>query len=81
MSGKVLTVIGLSFDLLGAFVIGWGVILTKDEAEKLAGTYYGKNTFLERSLLGQRNKTLVGLVLLVLGAGFQIAGALSPQTT
>jgi len=68
--------LGLIFDIVGAILIVLGILSTSRKSiSVLSGTFYGGNTFLYNSLLHQKNDTLYGLMILIIGFLYQILGS------
>ena len=82
---RVVSTIGLLFDILGAVVLAWGLFVSKKEAFQLGGTYWmpspddDDDEFFKVPLIShffvQSKRAKIGLGLLVLGFILQIIGA------
>ena len=65
---------GLVLTSVGAFVAAKAVIINKEQAEILSGTYYNGNNALKDSLLNQSRNAKYGLWLVGFGTILQIVG-------
>ena len=84
-NSRVVSTIGLIFDILGAVVLACGLFVSKKEAIRLGSTYWMPNDdsdddeFLKVPLIShfflQSKSAKIGLGLLVLGFCLQIIGA------
>ena len=82
---RVVSTIGLLFDIVGAVVLAWGLFVSKKEAIRLGGTNWmpgndsDDDEFLKVPLIShflvQSKRAKIGLILLVLGFILQILGA------
>ena len=79
---RVVSTIGLLFDILGAVVLAWSLFVSKKEAIRLGGTFLmpnGDDELLKvpsiANFLLQSKRAKRGLGLLVLGFILQIIGA------
>ena len=82
---RVVSTIGLLFDILGAVVLAWGLFVSKKEAIRLGGTSWmpsgdsDDDELLKEppiaNFLLQSKRAKIGLGLLVLGFILQILGA------
>jgi hypothetical protein len=72
--GALLSIAGLSVTALGAFIAAKAVMLTEEQADNIAATYWDDNHKLFRSLLAQSASARNGLLLVVAGTVGQIAG-------
>jgi hypothetical protein len=73
--------IGLFYDIAGVIVLGIGVAFNAKAnilGQSSSGTWRGNPDTLE-ALCKQQTDTFYGLILLVLGFAFQLAGSLAPQ--
>src|SRR3989338_4442655 len=57
----------LLLNLLGAFVLGGGLIKTNKRIKLESNTYYGRNRFLAQSMRQERFLTIVGLIFISVG--------------
>ncbi len=60
--------ISLVLNLIGAFILGGGLIKTNRRIRLESGTYHSRNRFLAQSMRQERTLTVIGLV--VISAGF-----------
>lgn len=81
MDPRWFSVIGLIFDLIGASVLAWGLIISKKEAIKLGTSRYGGKSDEEnlkipavKDRIIQSRNAKIGLAFLVIGFLLQIVG-------
>lgn len=83
MITKWLSVIGLSLDIIGAFILAYGLIISPDEAIKLGLSRWVGDTDEENSKLPavkdrlkQSTNAKIGVFFLIIGFIFQLLGNL-----
>ena len=83
MTTKSVIVISLLLAIAGLGLTGWGayttarsVILTPDEAQKLAGTHWDYSPAVKANLLGQSAAATRGLYFIAAGSALQLIGVL-----
>ena len=75
LCGPALSTFGLGLDIVGAWMLARGVIITRQHADLLAGSHWDKNKDLERMLLKQSRDARIGVAILTAGFLLQILGA------
>ena len=68
-------IIGIVLLMAGAYVAARAVMLTEDQADQIATTRFDGNKDLKDALLSQSRKAKQGLLIVVLGFGFQMFAA------
>jgi hypothetical protein len=70
---------GLLLTGLGAFVTARSVIISKEQAEVLSGSYWGGNRALRDALLAQSRNAQIGLYCIVIGTLSQLVALIYSQ--
>lgn len=78
MASAACLLLGLVLTAVGAGVAAQAVIITESQARDLAATKWDSNEELKNALLDQSQKAKWGLVVIVIGTLFQIAGTAIP---
>lgn len=73
-----LSLVGLLFTGVGAFVAARAVIISDEQAKLLSGTYYNGNNALRDALKSQSRSARKGLLCVVAGTALQAAALLYP---
>ena len=73
---ELLNIAGLVLVLLGAGVAASGVIMSRQTATELSGTYWDENPRLRAALLRQSRTAAAGLTLVAIGTAFQLSALL-----
>ena len=73
------SIAGLVFDIIGALIIGWGAIVSRKKAVKLAGTWLMNRDNPEdtppiQDKIKQSRNTIIGFGFLITGFILQIIG-------
>ena len=74
-----LNLFGLLLTGLGALVTARSVIISKDQAKLLSGTYCNGNEVLRDALLAQSRSAQIGLYCIVVGTIAQIVALIYPH--
>lgn len=79
----VLSILGLTLDILGSLCVALGFFATKnDDLFDQASQYWGYNPKLFEALVDQRDKAILGFILIFIGSVCQFSSALiSSETT
>jgi len=73
----VLALVGLSLSAVGSIIVVAPIAkMSKEDIEKVSGTYWAYNKHLRNALLEQRLYAAVGIVFIALGTGFQTLASL-----
>ena len=72
--GAWIITIGLLFDIAGVIVLSYPLIISKQKASELAGTYVGGNLALKELLKRQSISAIWGLTFMTVGFSLQICG-------
>jgi hypothetical protein len=73
---KILTVSGLSLNVLGTLCLAKGLLLSWHQVSKIAGTYWNENPYLKGALIADRNWAIAGLILIGIGFLLQLIAEL-----
>jgi len=71
-----LNLTGLLFNFLGSLILGYSLLHSKEDINKISGTYYGGNNDLKNSLLRDRKLAICGLTILSTGFFLQLLAIL-----
>lgn len=73
--GPIFNTVGLALDIVGVWVLSYGVIISKKTARELAATKWNVNEELQEALLKQSSDARRGLCIIIPGFGLQILGS------
>jgi hypothetical protein len=69
---------GLIVGFLGACLAASGVMISRETATRLSGTYWDENAHLKAALLKQSRTAAAGLALIAVGTALQFIALLYP---
>jgi hypothetical protein len=75
--GVACSVLGLCIAALGALITARAVVISEERAQSLSETRWNGNSDLKASILSQSQSARRGLLLILTGTMFQIAGTLA----
>ncbi|MFH1598109.1 MAG: hypothetical protein ABIB97_03480 [Patescibacteria group bacterium] len=73
---KILTIIGLSLNFIGAIVLAFGLVKTKEQIRMESGTYYEENPHLKSSMYRDRKSAIIGIGVMAIGFLISLASEL-----